>query len=154
MTKHHVIQLPGRHAGAGTASQIERDQRQRRWLAQVDALFDEVHQWLLPYAQDGRMQLTVSSTSLLELFFGRPLRRTMAIRFNGRKAMLRPVAPLLPGERGHVALAGPRGQARLSPSDTNPASPWRIAYWDGNRTVHVDLTEDAFFLALLEATSD
>lgn len=154
MHKHHVAQLPGRHTEVGAASQTERCQRQRRWLAQVDALYGDIRRWLSPYLHDGRMNVTVSSTSILEQFLGRPMRRSMVIRFVGRKVVLQPLAPLLPGERGRIELAGPRGKAQLTPADGSAGCRWKIAFWDGSQTVQVELDEDTFLQAVLEATSD
>lgn len=155
MSKRYVVQMPGRQSGAESASQINRCQRQQKWLAQVDALFGEIQQWLVPHVKQGAMRVTVTSTSMLAQFLGRPLDRAMSIQFAGHKVQLSPAAPLYPGERGYIELQGLRGKARFMPADAaDGGRRWKIAYWDGSQVVHLDLTEDTFLQALLEATSD
>ena len=94
-------------------NEINWAKRKEKWLNQVDALFNEVEQWLSSFSARNLLKIDYEPKILSENYIGTYKTRKMVIGIAGEVVTLAPVATLIIGASGRIDMEGDQGLVKL-----------------------------------------
>jgi hypothetical protein len=128
-------------------------QRRQQWLAQIEAFYTQVLQWLGEYADKGMLRYEFLPLLRTEELLGSYTTRSMKIKLGSQRVTLTPVGATLGSDSNRIDLEGHRGKVRFVLTGT-PQPTWKIAGKAEGGADYADFNTDNFFEALLEVSSD
>jgi len=152
-------------------SDIDWEKKKQEWLNFIQQFYDEVGQWLKPYADQKKLEYDYHNLSLTEEYIGTYTAKTMIINFAGQQVKLEPIGTLLFGTKGRIDMEGARGRVQFLLVDRDKVSvsisikgetetenqerkepdwAWKIVLKEQRRIAYDDFNEENFFNALME----
>lgn len=128
-------------------------QRRQQWLAQIEAFYTQVLEWLGEYVDKGMLKYEFLPLLRTEELLGSYTTRSMKIKLGSQRVTLTPVGATLNTDSKRIDLEGHRGKVRFVLADT-PQPTWKIAEKAEGGADYADFNADNFFEALLEVSSD
>jgi hypothetical protein len=89
-------------------------QQLEQWLSYIDALYNQITDFLQAYIEGGTAQIEYSDIPINEDFIGTYTARKMFLKIGRSTVTFTPIGTMLIGTKGRVDVQGPLGNARLS----------------------------------------
>lgn len=106
------------------APEFDPESRKKEFISYVNALFEQVENWLAPYVKEGKVQLQKGEKiTLYEDLLGSYEIDQLIICIGNNTVSLRPVGTILIGTRGRVDLRGPVDKVKFILADKSAKAP-------------------------------